>query len=224
MGKVKEMEFRHWKSLPPITPYAPTWDFKIGTSLCDDIDLNSLSSLLLSKEREIKKLPSSTGDGGKPTDGYTGVGIDSTTAKFKSYNLFTWDHPEINKLKSHILKSLFEYNSACGNETPVELYSYSWYNVLRFSQKITPHLHSIHPHCYLSGHFNVQVNKTSTCYLNPVNVINDPEVIEIKNKPGELTLFPSYVFHYTTRHYSFKPRITIAFDINPIQLANGIRL
>ena len=218
------MEFKQCKSLPPLTPYAPTWDFKVGTSPCNDIDLNSLSNLLLEKEREIKKLPLSTRDDGKPSDGNTGLGLNSTTARFQSYNLLTWGHPEINKLKSHIVKSLFEYNSACGNKTPVELYSHSWYNVLRFNQRITPHLHSVYPHCYLSGHFNVQVNKTSTCYLNPVNIINEPEVIEIENKPGELTLFPSYIFHYTTRHYSFNPRITIAFDINPIHLVNGIRL
>ena len=75
-------------------------------------------------------------------------------------------------------------------------------------------MHSISPNCYLSGHFNVQVNDTSTCYMSPINQLNDPDVIDIKNKNGDMTLFPSYIFHYTTPHYSFKPRITIAFDLS----------
>ena len=79
-------------------------------------------------------------------------------------------------------------------------------------------MHSISSDCYLSGHFNVQVNDTSTCYMSPINQLNDPDVIDIKNKDGDMTLFPSYIFHYTTPHYSFKPRITIAFDLNLHQL------
>ena len=66
----------------------------------------------------------------------------------------------------------------------------------------------------MSGHFNVQVKDTSTCYMSPVNQLNDPEIIEMKNIPGEITFFPSYIFHYTTPHYSFNPRITIAMDIH----------
>jgi hypothetical protein len=49
--------------------------------------------------------------------------------------------------------------------------------------------------------------------MSPINQINDPDVINIENKEGEMTLFPSYIFHYTTPHYSFSPRITIAFDM-----------
>ena len=36
---------------------------------------------------------------------------------------------------------------------------------------------------------------------------------EENNRPGLLTLFPSYLPHYTTTHYAFNPRITIAMDI-----------
>ena len=38
--------------------------------------------------------------------------------------------------------------------------------------------------------------------------------IKNKNHPGEFTIFPSYVPHYTTRHYSFIPRITLAMDFS----------
>ena len=212
------MKFYRFISKPPVSPYAPQWDFRVGTSLCEDIDTNSLSEFLLSKEKEVKKLPTSVDRSGAETDGYTGLGSNSTTAKFQHYNILTWSHPEITKLRSNIAKKLLQYNSECGVKTPNVIYIICWYNVLRFGQKIKPHHHSLTPDCYLSGHFNVQVNDTSTRYMLPVNQLNDPAVIDIKNIPGELTLFPSHIFHYTTPHYSFKPRITIAFDLNLYKL------
>ena len=212
------MKFRRFHSQPPVSPYAPMWDFRVGTSLCEDIDTNSLSEFLLSKEKEVKKLPTSVDRSGAETDGYTGLGSNSTTAKFQHYNILTWSHPEITKLRSNISKRLFKYNNECGVKTPNVIYIACWYNVLRFGQKIKPHHHSLDPDCYLSGHFNVQVNDTSTGYMSPVNQINDSNMVDIKNIPGELTLFPSHIFHYTTPHYSFKPRITIAFDLNLYKL------
>lgn len=207
------MKFDEAKSDYPQTPYAPTWDYKVGTSFCSDIDTTSLSKFLLEKEKEVKKLPSAIGNGGKFSDGYTGLGVNSTTAKFQSYNILTWDNQEIKKLKSNIAKSIIEYNNGCGNKTPDNLWIQCWFNVLRFGQKIKPHLHNVYPNSYLSGHFNAQVENTSTVYMSPINQLNDPYLIEKKNKNGEITIFPSYILHYTTPHYSFKPRITIAFDV-----------
>jgi hypothetical protein len=213
------MKFKRFVSEPPVSPYAPQWDFRVGNSMCEDIDTNSLSKFLLSKEKEIKKLPIVS-----DFDGYTGLGSNSTTSRSQQYNILSWNHSEIKKLKSNIAKNIILYNDECGNKTP-QLWIQCWYNVLRFGQSIKPHSHSVTPICYLSGHFNVQVNDTSTVYMSPINQLNDPEVIDIKNIPGKLTLFPSYIFHYTTPHYSFKPRITIAFDISPDKLDdNFLRL
>tara|TARA_B100000902_G_C26959187_1_gene739651 strand:- start:63 stop:719 length:657 start_codon:yes stop_codon:yes gene_type:complete len=211
------MKCRRFFSAPPVSPYAPQWDFRVGTSICEDIDTNSLSELLLLKEKEVKNLPTTVIDGAE-SDGYTGLGSNSTTAKFQSYNILTWSHPEIKKLKSNIARNIIDYNNECGNKTPDVLWIQCWYNILRFGQKINPHMHSSSSNCYLSGHFNVQVNDTSTVYMSPINQLNDPEVINIKNKVGDMTLFPSYIFHRTTPHYSFKPRITIAFDLNLYKL------
>ena len=208
------MKFKRFVSEHPVSPYAPQWDFRVGNSMCENIDTNSLSKFLLSKEKEVKKLPTAISNDGRDSDGYTGLGSKSTTAKFQSYNILKWDHPEIKKLRSNIARSIIEFNNECGNKTPNQLWVQCWYNVLRFGQKIRPHHHSVNPNCYLSGHFNVQVNNTSTVYMSPINQINDPELIDIKNIPGELTVFPSYIFHYTTTHYSFKSRVTIAFDVN----------
>ena len=207
------MKFKRFRSRPPVSPYAPQWDFRVGTSLCEDIDTNSLYKFLLSKEKEVKKLPTSLGEVNTSSDGYTGLGSRSTTAKFQSYNILTWNHPEIKKLRSNIAKNIISYNNECSNITPDVLWIQCWYNVLRFKQSIKPHAHCAEPNSYLSGHFNVQVNDTSTVYMSPINQLNNPDMINIKNISGDMTLFPSYIFHYTTPHYSLKPRITIAFDV-----------
>ena len=214
------MKFKRFVSEPPVSPYAPQWDFRVGNSMCENIDTNSLSKFLLNKEKEIKKLPIVS-----DFDGYTGLGSNSTTSRSQQYNILSWNHPEIRKLKSNIAKNIILYDGECGNKTPDVLWIQCWYNVLRFGQKISPHHHSVDPNSYLSGHFNVQVNDTSTVYMSPINQLNNPEVIDIKNKVGDITLFPSYIFHYTTPHYSFKPRITIAFDIRLDRTGNNkIRL
>ena len=211
------MKFYRFISKPPVSPYAPQWDFRVGTSLCEDIDTNSLSEFLLSKEKEVKKLPTSVDNSGVETDGYTGLGSNSTTAKFQHYNILTWSHPEITKLRSNIAKKLLKYNSECGVKSPNVIYIICWYNVLRFGQKIKPHLHCTDENAYLSAHFTIQCDDTSTMYMNPVNQLNDPYIIERKNKPGNFTIFPEYIPHFTTKHLSDVPRITMAMDIRTIQ-------
>ena len=201
------MFFERISSDPPQTPFAPQWDYSLGDILVKDIDLDVLSKTCLEKEKEIKKLPLSR------SDGYTGLGKNSPTARFSTYNVLEWNTLETNKLKHHIYSGLVEYNNKFGFSLPSPLWINCWVNILRWGQKIKPHMHSVRPFCYLSGHFTIQAQDTSTCYMVPVNQLNDPEIIEKENKPGELTLFPSYVPHYTTKHYSFVPRITIAFDL-----------
>ena len=200
------MNFEMMRSSPPQTPYAPIWDYSLGVSLCKDINLSKLSKTCLQKEREILKLP-------YYTDGYTGLGKRSTTSRFVYYNVLEWKTEETQRLKSNIARGLIEYNNHFKNDTP-SIWVRCWVNILRWGQYIKPHLHQSNSKCYLSGHFNVQCGDTSTVYMNPIDhQVSDSEHLKRKNVLGELTIFPSYVYHYTTKHYSFKPRITIAFDL-----------
>ena len=207
------MRLEHYTNYPSKTSYAPSWDYCLGFKTLP-INTEKLSKICLGREREIKKLPTNTYDGGKVYDGYTGLGRNSTTSRATIMpNVLEWDTLETNSLKKHVKSSIIEYNKQLGNTTPQYLWARCWVNILRFGQKIQSHLHSVAPSCYLSSHFTVQAQNTSTCYINPVNVLNDPEIFEEENIPGTLSIFPSYVPHYTTRHYSFTPRITIAMDI-----------
>ena len=217
------MRFYQRKNEHPLTPYAPKWDYCIGTSFIKSIDCNAFSKTILKKEKEIKRIPSSN-------DGDTGLGPKSTTSKFQHYNVLTWKTPETNALRSNILSHFIEYNNHLGNETPQKLWGQCWVNILRFGQKIKAHTHSYDPWAYVSGHFTVKSKDTFTVYVNPVNQLrsgvwknpfNDPELIKKKNEVGHLTLFPQYVPHYTTRHYSWTPRITIAFDLTMFPPGKG---
>ena len=210
------MEIDRYVSLEPKTPYAPTWDFYIGK--CNlNINLSNLAKTCLEMEEKILDLPiiKFKDENGEEYffDGYTGLGKDSTTARSWLYNLFDWNTPETNSLKEQFKSKLDEYNTLLSNPIPKVYYSQCWYNVLRTGQKINPHLHSTNESSYLSAHFTVQCNDTSTVYINPVNQLNDPQIIEEKNKPGNLTIFPMYVPHYTTEHLSDTPRTTIAMDV-----------
>ena len=200
----------------PKTPYAPKWNFSIGSEILP-INLEKLSKTCLEKEKEILKTPveyfTDLNGNKKLFDGFTGLGKNSTTSRSPSTSVFGWDTPEINSLKKNIRRCVIDYNRKLKNTIPEQLWVHCWVNVLRFGQKIKPHLHAVRGYSYLSAHFTVQCNNTSTCFINPVNVFNDPEIIERKNEAGKLTIFPSYLPHYTTRHYSFKPRITLAMDI-----------
>ncbi len=206
------MRIHHSYSDPPKTPYCPSWDYSIGFKTLP-INVEKLSKTCLEKERGIKKLPNQY-HMGKEVDGYTGLGKNSTTSRFGIMpNILGWNTPETNLLKKNVKSSIIEYNKQLGNPTPQYLWVRCWVNIMRFGEKIQPHMHSVQNSCYLSAHFTVQCNDTSTCYINPINTLNEPEIYEEKNKAGSFSIFPSYIPHYTTRHYSFKPRITIAMDI-----------
>lgn len=222
------MEITRYLSQKPRTPYAPSWDFAIAKDNLP-IDVEKLSITCLEKEEEVLKLPISTfkTESGEDAifDGYTGLGANCTTAKSWLYNVFDWNTPETNSLRKFLKDRLNEYNKRLENDIPKVYYVQCWHNVLRYGQKIQPHAHSFHDVSYLSAHFTVQCENTSTFYINPVNQLNDPQLIEEKNKPGNLSIFPECVPHYTTEHLSDTPRITVAMDIrtfNPPKDSTGL--
>tara|TARA_B100000427_G_scaffold306716_1_gene293665 strand:+ start:44 stop:712 length:669 start_codon:yes stop_codon:yes gene_type:complete len=203
------MKIDRYRSDPSQTPYAPNWDLSIGYSSIP-LRIDRLVATCLEKEKEILKLPPSLDGNDNPADGNTGLGFNSTTSRFSRFNVFDWDTRETNLLKKYVRENIEQYNKDNGNETPQHLWVRCWVNIMRFGQKIKKHTHSTDSDCYLSSHFTVQCNNTSTCYVIP---LNEYSIINEENKVGQISIFPSYVPHYTTRHLSIQPRITIAMDI-----------
>ena len=207
------MKIFTFKSNPPLTPFAPQWDYSLGhENISNFIDCPKIASLILSKEKNIiRKFPTAKSSS---IDGYTGLGPNSLTSRYGYYNLIDWPEIEIKILRDRIIEFhqqfLKKLNIKISNTVSIK----GWANVLRKGEKINPHLHSVQPHSYLSGHVTVQCENTSTYYVNPVNQLNEPEVKQIKNVPGEITLFPTCVPHYTDLHNAPTERITIAFDLN----------
>jgi len=208
------------------TPFAPEWDYRIIEGEIDDVDFDYIADYLLKKQDEILKI--------KPThDGLTGLGLDSTTARHASYNIFKFGDSEINKLKENIIilhNELLKQMGMVDVIPYVNLYIQSWYNVMNKGQNISIHLHDITSTCYLGGHITVQCDDTYTGYTHPALIPildegsdNKSFVHQSKNKVGKITLFPNHIPHFTNTHEGDKERVTIAFDLvtqNNIATAN----
>ena len=212
-----EIKIINFKSEPRNNPFAPEWNYFIFESELHNVNFKKLTKFILKKEKEILKLPP-TIKVGKFSDGYTGLGQKSTTARFEEYNVLKWDTVEIKTLKKQIINFHNLILNKCKLPLVKELYIQCWMNVMRKGETIKLHLHSVQPDCYLGGHICVQVHNTSTHYINPINQINDPDIFSSKNTIGNIP-------HCTDTQNENKERITVAFDLSLHKLnENYIRL
>lgn len=150
------------------------------------------------------------------------------TGRMWQYNLFDWDYPEIKEFEEFIKKEFFVYLETIEKPCPKKLWIHGWGNVIRNNgRNITHHSHafyakqgidgnfdldqraSLEKYAYLSGHVCLSADNTNTHYKNPMIFGKR----SIKNIPGEMYFFPSYVVHFTDKNQSANPRISLAFDI-----------
>jgi hypothetical protein len=206
-----------FKSEPKRTPFAPEWNYYLAEEVITDVDFKKLFKFLKAREKKILKLKTTT-------DGYTGLGPNSTTAKHGQYNVFKWKNKEITKLKNNIVLLHNKFINHLNIKIDNKVYINSWFNVLKKNQSIKIHLHGTTPDSYLSGNICVSCDSTATVYVNPINTINDPVTYESKNEVGKIILFQSNIPHYTTVHKNQKERITIAFDLKMNKNKNYVQL
>ena len=199
--------------------FAPEWNYYIVEDIIKNIKFDLLSKFLLKKEKEILKIKNNSNKIIK--DGYTGLGENSVTSRHLLFNIFNFNNTEINKIKKHIIEIHNKFLNYLKIEIPKNLWIQCWFNVMRKGESIKAHIHGTSPDTYLGGHICVQVEKTSTNYINPVNQINDPEIYYSKNEIGKITLFQNCIPHFTDMHNSNKERITIAFDLSVINKNNN---
>ena len=212
---MKPLKIFRFVSEPRQTAFAPEWHYVLAESTIENVDFNKVAQLILNKEKEIvTAFPSAS----VSADAYTGLGADSLTSRYPYFNLLAWEDAEIEKIKSAVLETYIDFLTAL-NVPRRKVWIQCWANVLRDGQEIKPHIHSVTPYAYLGGHVCVQASNTSTVYINPINQINDPEVITSANAVGKITLFQNSIPHYTTPHKGSTERITIAFDIMVDELA-----
>lgn len=206
-----------FKSQPKQTFFAPEYEYYIFESKIESVDFGEIKKFILMQEKIILKLPLDTSK--LNIDGFTGLGENSTTSRFGQYNVFSWDLPEIQKLKSLVHSEYVNFLQKI-NVPRRKVYIQAWVNIMRAGDEIKPHLHSVDSFSYLSGHITVACENTSTVYICPVNQINEPFEYKEENQVGNLTLFQSTIPHYTTKHTANNERVTIAFDLKVSEAYN----
>tara|TARA_R110000751_G_scaffold70298_2_gene142583 strand:- start:2117 stop:2755 length:639 start_codon:yes stop_codon:yes gene_type:complete len=211
------MDIINFRSEPKRTPFAPEWNYYLAEEVIVDVDFKKLFKFLKTQEQKVLKLKTTT-------DGYTGLGSNSTTAKHGQYNVFKWRNKEITKLKNNIILLHNKFINYLNIKIDSKIYINSWFNILRKKQSIKTHLHGTTPDSYLSGNICVSCDGTSTVYINPINTINDPVTYKSKNIVGKIILFQSNIPHYSTPHKNDKERMTIAFDLMMHKQKHSVQL
>ena len=168
------------------------------------IDCVELSKLILKKEPEIIKKYPSTGFGVTFSDGNTQLGSNSLTSRFYHYNLLNWEGTDL--FKKYIKHGYEEYTGL--KDT---IFVKCWANVMRKGEQIKKHNHSVSflkENNYLCGHLSVQVDGTTSTFYQL-----EDRIEKLENIAGMITLFPCYVYHWTSLYNGNSERISIAFDI-----------
>ena len=191
------------------TPFAIDYTFYVFENIINDVNFSAVSKIIKSKEKKIiRSSPKSSGDGN------TGLGDNSLTSRFGYFNVLKWQEPDIQKIKDHIVDNVSKFYNRILQEKPKDLKIQCWANVMRKGQQIKPHVHDTSNNCLLGGHICVDVDNTSTHYINPFKYFSgiNQETYSSKNEVGKITLFSDNIPHYTDKVIS-KDRVTIAFDI-----------
>ena len=182
-----------WKSWEAQTPFAPSFDVPV---YLDSIDVEGLEDLLASK------LP-----------------IEWTT-----YNIFDWDEDIIKNLADKIYWSYTEYiNQLCYNVIPKDkLWIRGWGVRIDPNDYLNHHAHSFHENTYLSGNLSISNLDTTTDYFFPYLGWYFG-YWKVKNVPGTMTLFPSWLEHKVDKNTTGQVRFSLGFDMFTEQSISYIR-
>ena len=226
---MKDISIFGFKSEKPQTPFAPAWNYYIAEAKLD-VDISTLLPEIKNIVTNIKKSapvyhpvtqPIFRIKEGKITredftesvvsDGNTKLGKGNIMSRYSSYNIFK--SPVMEGVVEEIRSIHNRFLEALGIKIPPFFYINGWINIIKFGEKVHPHIHSINPQCYLGGNLCMSDSNTKTYYINPVNQVNYPEILESYNEMGKLTLFQNCIPHYTDRYWGLKDRVTLAFNM-----------
>ena len=182
-----------WKSWDANTPFAPSFDVPF---YIDSIDIEGLEDLLASK------LP-----------------IEWTT-----YNIFDWDEDIIKNLADKIYWSYTEYiNQLCYNVIPKDkLWIRGWGVRIDPNDYLNHHAHAFHENTYLSGNLSISNLDTTTDYFFPYLGWYFG-YWKVKNVPGKMTLFPSWLEHKVDKNTTGQIRFSLGFDMFTEQSISYVR-
>ena len=172
-----------WKSWEAQTPFAPSFDVPV---YIDSIDVDGLEDLLASK------LP----------------------MEWTTYNIFDWDEDIIKNLVDKIYLSYTEYINELSYEVipKDKLWIRGWGVRIDPDNYLNHHAHSFHENTYLSGNLSISNLETTTDYFFPYLGWYFG-YWKVKNVPGKMTLFPSWLEHKVDKNTTGHMRFSLGFDI-----------
>ena len=172
-----------WKSWEAQTPFAPSFDVPV---YIDSIDVEGLEDLLASK------LP----------------------MEWTTYNIFDWDEDIIKNLVDKIYLSYTEYINELSYEVipKDKLWIRGWGVRIDPDNYLNHHAHSFHENTYLSGNLSISNLETTTDYFFPYLGWYFG-YWKVKNVPGKMTLFPSWLEHKVDKNTTGHMRFSLGFDI-----------
>jgi hypothetical protein len=150
------------------------------------------------------------------------------------FDLFTWPEPCIQELRKFMLESVFRVAMAASETAREEfarlsLNNHTWFHITRHSGYFVAHNHALASwsavYCVKDGVdpagapsggllrlFDTRVG--ADAFLDPaIQRLRPPFVVgdlELLLRPGQLVVFPSYLFHEVTPYYGPDTRITVA--------------
>jgi len=150
------------------------------------------------------------------------------------FNLFRWPEPCVQELRGFMLDAIgrmvIETTAVSPQELSLlKLHNHTWYHVSRYAGSFVAHNH---PMASWSAVYCVRAGETppshpesgmlrfhdtragANAYLDPANtLLHRPYALrplELRLTPGQLVIFPSYLFHDVAPFYGRDTRITVA--------------
>ena len=201
------------------SPFLPKVRIPLGHYVISDSLRDKLKEIVLNEEQSIlaKRVFNREFVDAKTQDK---LEYDWITNRAYEYNLFDYTnkYPELNDFKQFISESYRDHLKNL-NIPDHKVYIHCWVNILKKTGKfITPHHHCTdntrgdQEYAWCSGHICITANNTCTHYQHP---LLDARYNSIKNNPGDMFFFPSYITHWTDKNEDDEYRISIAFDLIP---------
>ena len=150
------------------------------------------------------------------------------------FDLFTWPEACIQELRKFMLEAVFRVAMAASETAPEEfarlhLNNHTWFHVTRRNGYFVSHNHALASwsavYCVKDGDtpggatnggllrlFDTRVG--ADAFLDVANQrLRQPFIVgdlDLQLQPGQLVVFPSYLFHEVTPYYGSDTRITVA--------------
>lgn len=191
----------NFSSKHPTNEFAPNWSIPMYRNLFNFDECNKIYDWILDNKEEFLKYPA----------GNSAVTDNPIGERLGTYNLFDYkDQFDSLQTLYNYIQSLYLDFVAKKGAAVRECDIIGWVNILEKGEKIKSHHHGANQDSYISGNVHL---KTHDCYTVYVSPWDNQYFLPQKTNIGNVSLFPTYLEHFTTEHTEDIPRVSISFDI-----------